>query len=188
MSEHYFKNIEEWRNWLSQNHSSNDGIWMIFYKKETGKPTIPYEDAVEEALCFGWIDSTVKSVDEEKYLRKFTPRNDKSVWSALNKKRIEKVIREGRMTEAGLTKIRTAKENGHWDKADRPYPVLTISQEFEEELNKNLRAKENFEKLAPTYRNQYNSWINAAKRPETREKRIKESISLLEKGERLGLK
>ena len=188
MLELHFKNRKEWRSWLARNHSAENGIWMIFYKKATGKPTIDYEEAVEEALCFGWIDSTVKSVDEEKYLRKFTPRNDKSVWSALNKKRIGKVIREGRMTEAGLAKIRTAKENGQWDKPDRPIPALTISSEFAEALKKNLRAKENFEKLAPSYRKQYNGWINVAKRPETRQKRIRESISLLEKGEKLGLK
>jgi uncharacterized protein YdeI (YjbR/CyaY-like superfamily) len=188
MQELHFKNRKEWRLWLSRNHSTENGIWMIFYKKATGKPTIDYEEAVEEALCFGWIDSTVKSVDEEKYLRKFTPRNNKSVWSALNKKRIGKVIREGRMTEAGLAKISTAKENGYWDKPDRPIPALTISPEFSEALKQNPRAKENFEKLAPSYRKQYNGWINTAKQPETRQKRIHESISLLEKGEKLGLK
>lgn len=161
---------------------------MVFYKKTTGKPTIPYEDAVEEALCFGWIDSIIKKVDEKKYIRKFTPRNDKSVWSALNKRRIEKVIREGRMTEAGLTKIRMAKENGRWDKADRPQLDLTITAEFAEALNNNSKAKEHFENLASTYRKHFIGWINTAKRPETRQKRIEESISHLERGEKLGLK
>ncbi len=188
MTEHHFKNRKKWREWLSQNHSTENGIWMIFYKKTINKPTVSYEESVEEALCFGWIDSIIKKMDEERYLRKFTPRNDKSVWSSLNKKRIEKVIHEGRMTEAGLAKIRTAKENGQWDKPDRSYPALTISPEFSEALKKNPHAKETFEKLAPTYQKQYNGWINAAKQSETRQKRIQESISLLEKGERLGLR
>ncbi len=188
MKEYYFKNREEWRKWLSRNHSTENGLWIIYYKKATGKPNIPYEDVVEEALCFGWIDSTIKRVDEEKYIRKFTPRKDKSIWSALNKKRTEKIIRESRMTEAGLAKIKIAKENGQWDKADRPDLDLTISPEFAEMLKNNPQAKENFEKLAPSYRKQYIGWINAAKQPETRQKRIQESISLLEKGEKLGLK
>jgi uncharacterized protein YdeI (YjbR/CyaY-like superfamily) len=188
MKEHHFINRKAWRAWLSQNHSVNNGIWMVFYKKATGKPTIPYEDAVEVALCFGWIDSIIKKVDEEKYLRKFTPRKDKSIWSTLNKKRVEKVIQEGRMTEAGLIKVKIAKENGQWEKADSPQLDLTISPEFAEALKNNPKAKENFENLADTYQKHFLGWINSAKRPETRKKRIQESISLLEKGEKLGLK
>lgn len=105
----YVKSRDEWRSWLQNNHAAEKEIWLIYYKKHTGKPRIPYDDAVEEALCFGWIDSIVKRIDDEKYIQKYTPRKDKSIWSELNKKRTEKMIKQGRMTEAGLIKIQKAK-------------------------------------------------------------------------------
>ncbi|MGB2982026.1 MAG: hypothetical protein WBC77_12350, partial [Candidatus Zixiibacteriota bacterium] len=98
----YVTNRDDWRAWLRKNHSSQKEVWLIYYKKHTGKPRIPYDDAVEEALCYGWIDSTIKRIDEEKYAQKFTPRSEKSNWSELNKRRAKKMIREGRMTQAGL--------------------------------------------------------------------------------------
>ena len=111
---------------------------MIYYKKHTGKSTIPYDDAVEEALCYGWIDSLVKRIDDEKYTQKYTPRKKKSVWSKKNKERVEKMIRQGRMTEAGLSKIREAKENGEWEKAAGSVPDdLTIPPDFQQALAAN---------------------------------------------------
>src|SRR5574341_588687 len=111
-----FRSREELRSWLEKNHDKKAGIWMIYYKKHSRKESIPYDDAVEEALCYGWIDSTVKKYDEERYIQRFTPRKDKSIWSELNKRRVEKMIREGKMTDAGLQKINEAKRNGYWNK------------------------------------------------------------------------
>ena len=184
----YVADREQWRDWLSENHSKEAGIWLVFYKKETSKPTIAYEAAVEEALCFGWIDSIIKKIDAEKYARKFTPRSDKSKWSQLNKKRANKMIKKGRMTEVGLAKIKSAKKKELWDKDDRPRISLDIPPEFAKALARNKKAKENFDKLAPSYRKHYIGWITVAKRPETKKRRIEESIALLEKGQKLGLK
>ena len=184
----YVANREQWREWLSENHATESGVWLIFYKKGTSKPSISYEAAVEEALCFGWIDSIIKKIDAVKYARKFTPRSDKSRWSQLNKKRANKMIKEGRMTKIGLAKIETAKKTGLWDKDDRPQISLDIPPEFAKALARNKKAKENFDKLAPTYRKHYIGWIAVAKRQETKKRRIEESIALLEKGQKLGLK
>ena len=188
MKQLYITNRDQWRDWLSGNHASQAGIWLIFYKKETSRPSIAYEAAVEEALCFGWIDSIIKKIDAERYARKFTPRSVKSIWSQLNKKRANKMIRQGRMTEVGLAKIKMAKKTGLWDKDDRPRISLDIPPEFAKALARNKKAKESFDKLAPSYRKYYIGWITVAKRPETKKRRIDESIALLEKGQKLGLK
>ena len=184
----YISDRDKWRQWLSENHAAKAGIWLVFYKKETSKPSIEYEAAVEEALCFGWIDSIIKKIDAAKYARKFTPRSDKSKWSQLNKKRADKMIKQGRMTEVGLAKIKSAKKTGLWDKNDRPRISLDIPPEFAKALARNKKAKENFDKLAASYRKHYIGWISIAKRPETKKRRIEESIALLEKGKKLGLK
>jgi uncharacterized protein YdeI (YjbR/CyaY-like superfamily) len=189
MKQIYVKNREEWREWLSKNHNKEEnGIWLVFFKKNTKKATLEYNDAVEEALCFGWIDSIIKKIDDEKYVRKFTPRNSKSLWSSSNKKRIAKMIKEGKMTEHGLAKIDAAKKSGFWDKKDRPEINLDMPTELEKALKKNKKAGEFFETLAPTYKKQFMGWIKGAKRKETKEKRLKETIEKLEKGEKLGLK
>lgn len=188
MKQLYVTNREQWRNWLAEHHAGEAGVWLIFYKKKTNKPTISYEDAVEEALCFGWIDSIIKKIDETRYVRKFTPRKGKSKWSKLNKKRAEKMIKAGGMTDAGLVKIQTARKTGLWEKDGGINISLDISLELAEALAKNKKAKENFDKLAPSYRTQYIGWIAVAKREETKKRRIKESITLLEKGKKLGMK
>lgn len=184
----YVTDRDQWRDWLSENHAAKAGIWLVFYKKETSRLTIEYEAAVEEALCFGWIDSIIKKIDAARYARKFTPRSDKSKWSQLNKKRANKMIKEGRMTEVGLAKIKVAKKTGLWDKDPRPQISLDIPPEFAKALARNKKAKESFDKLAPSYRKYYIGWIAMAKRPETKKRRIEESIALLEKGQKLGLK
>ena len=179
----------EWRKWLQKNHNKVTELWLIFYNKETGKLTLNYDDAVEEALCFGWIDSIVKKIDEEKYVRKFTPRKNNSVWSELNKKRVRKVIKEGRMTEFGMEKINAAKKGGAWNKILEPPKVsYDDPKDFISALNKNKKAKSNFDKFSPSDKKRYYMWINIAKKKETRERRIKESIELLSKNKELGLK
>jgi uncharacterized protein YdeI (YjbR/CyaY-like superfamily) len=188
MKQLHFKNREKWRNWLSQNHAAENELWLIFYKKATGQPCIAYGASVEEALCFGWIDSIIKKIDDAKYARKFTPRKNESNWSELNRKRANKMIKEKRMTEAGLSKIQIAKKTKRWDRNTKPKTDFGISPEFANALDKNPQAKENFENLALTYRKQYIGWINVAKKSETKKQRIAESIALLQKGEKLGLK
>ena len=189
MKQVYVKNRKEWREWLSKNHNKEEkGIWLVFFKKETQKPTLEYNDSVEEALCFGWIDSIIKKIDDEKYVRKFTPRNSKSLWSPSNKKRVEKMIKEGKMTKHGLAKVNAAKKSGFWDKSDRPQIDFDIPPELEEALKKNKKARDFFEQLAPSYKKQFIGWIKIAKREETRRKRLKETIEKLTKGEKLGMK
>jgi len=188
MKQLYFSSSQEWREWLKHYHDKETEVWLIFFKKDTGKPSIEYELAVEEALCFGWIDSIIKKIDEAKYARKFTPRKDNSKWSELNKKRVAKLIKSKRMNQIGLAKIEAAKRNGRWDKPDNPNLLFKIPVEFNEALEQNRKAKANFEQLAATYQMQYIVWISIAKQPETKEKRIKESIELLEKDKKLGLR
>jgi uncharacterized protein YdeI (YjbR/CyaY-like superfamily) len=188
MEQIYVKTRKQWRDWLLRNHDKSAGIWLVFYKKETGKPTLAYGEAVEEALCFGWIDSTVKRLDEEKYLRKLTPRKPDSRWSELNQKRIAKLKKHGLMTKAGMLRVEEAKASGLWDQPNRPQISLDIPAELEDALAKNTRAKSFFDQLAPSYQKQFIGWIAVAKRQATRERRLKESIALLEKGEKLGLR
>lgn len=188
MRQLYFKTSDDWRKWLKSNHDKENEVWLIFFRKEVGKPSIEYESAVEEALCFGWIDSIIKKIDKEKYVRKFTPRKDRSKWSELNKERVARLIKNNRMTEIGLVKVEIAKSDGQWDKPDRPNIQFDIPNKFQTTLNQNRKAKENFDQLAPTYQKQYIGWIVIAKGQETKERRIRESIELLEKGEKLGLK
>jgi len=184
----YCKTTEEWRTWLEQKHDKETEIWLIFFKKAAGKPSLDYESAVEEALCFGWIDSIIKKIDESRFARKFTPRNDDSKWSDKNKKRVERLIKSDRMTPVGLAKVKAAQKNGRWDEPDRPDISFEIPEEFRKALNQNSKARKFFEQLAPSYRKQFIGWISVAKRSETKAKRINESIQLLSKGEKLGLK
>ncbi len=189
MNQLYLKTRSEWRKWLQKNHDKVGELWLIFYKKDTGRPSLGYDDAVEEALCYGWIDSLVRKLDDEKYVRKFTPRKINSFWSEPNKKRVRKVIKEGRMTEFGLEKINAAKKSGAWNKIIEPPKVsYDAPKELISALNKNKKAKNNFDKFSPSVKRRYYMWINIAKKKETRERRIKESIELLSKNKELGLK
>jgi uncharacterized protein YdeI (YjbR/CyaY-like superfamily) len=184
----YVKNRDEWRIWLEKYHAVKKEIWLIYYKKHTGKPRIPYDAAVEEALCFGWIDSTVKSVDDEIYVQKFTPRNKKSQWSETNLKRLRKMLDAGKMTKAGLDKAEEVltKDNNIKENTIK-LEEFTMPPEFEEELKNNQKAFEFFLNLAPSYKKMYIQWVARAKRKETMEKRIETSISRLEQGKKLGL-
>ncbi|UCG63014.1 MAG: YdeI/OmpD-associated family protein [Candidatus Zixiibacteriota bacterium] len=182
------KSRAEWRRWLSKNYNRSSGVWLVFYKRHSGKPTLEYDDAVEEALCFGWIDSTIRKIDDEKYVRKFTPRNPNSRWSEPNKKRVNKLIRQGLMTDAGLARVKDGKKSGAWNKPDRPTISLELPPELETALAKNEKAKAFFDQLAPSSRKQYIGWVFMAKRPETKARRVAESIKLLEQGKKLGLK
>ncbi len=188
MKQLYVTNRSRWREWLRQHHDKSNGVWLVFYKKHTGQPSLAYGEAVEEALCFGWIDSIIKRIDDDRYVRKLTPRKPESLWSELNKKRIAKLEKQGLMTEAGMVKVKEAKASGQWNKPDRPQISLDIPDELKSELAKNKKAREFFDRLAPSYQRQYIGWIAVAKRQETKERRLKEAIALLERGEKLGMR
>ena len=184
----YITNRKDWRDWLRKNHDSRKEVWLIFYKKHTGKKRIPYDDAVEEALCFGWIDSIVKRIDQEKYAQKFTPRRSKSQWSEVNKKRAMKMIKGKKLTKAGLIKIKQEKKNGKWSEILVNKKEFALTTDIKKELTANKKAWENFNKLAPSYKKHYIGWITSAKKKETQDKRLKEALKTLEQGKKLGIK
>ncbi|MBL7113909.1 MAG: YdeI/OmpD-associated family protein [Bacteroidales bacterium] len=185
----YIPERKEWRKWLEENGDMVDGIWHIFYKKHTGIPSLPYNDAVEEALCFGWIDSLVRRVDDEKYIQKFTPRKPRSSWSVSNVNRVKKMIAEGKMTEKGMELYNYAMEKGILpDDTQAKDKVLFIPDYIHEALEENPIAKSHFQKLAPSYKRHYVGWITAGKKQGTRIRRLKEAIRLLEQGRALGMK
>lgn len=178
----------EWRDWLSQNHASRPEIWLVYFKKGSGRESIGYGESVEEALCFGWVDGLIRRIDEKRYVRRFTPRKDKSRWSASNRKRVERLIEAGRMTAVGQANVDAAKASGRWLEADRPVLPNEPPPELARELAKNPRAREVFDRLAPSHRKQYIGWVATAKREATRLRRARESVALLERGEKLGMK
>ncbi len=167
---------KEWRQWLEKNYRSSLGVWVIYYKVKSGKPSVRYSEAVKEALCFGWIDSKVKSLDEERYMQIFTPRKPKSVWSKLNKQYIEELIKEGLMTPSGLEKIEAAKQDGSWNKLDA-IEQLIIPADLKKALEANETANTYFEAFSNSSKKNILFWIESAKRPETRLKRIEQTIS-----------
>lgn len=185
----YVTNRDDWRAWLRVNYVRESEVWLIYYKKHTGQPSIPYDVAVEEALCFGWIDSTVKSIDEQSYMQRFTPRKDTGNWSELNKTRVRKLIAQRRMTKAGLAKI-SAEVLGEQtpEREDAKQKEVEVPQYFKEAIMASKAAWENFNRLAPSYRKQYVEWVASAKREDTRRKRLQEAKKLLSKNQKLGMK
>ena len=167
---------KEWRQWLEKNHRSSRGVWLIYNKVKSGKQSVRYSEAVKEALCFGWIDSKVKSLDEERYMQIFTPRKPKSVWSKLNKQYIEELIEQGLMTPSGLEKIEAAKQDGSWNKLDA-IEQLIIPADLKKALEANETANRYFEAFSNSSKKNILFWIESAKRPETRLKRIEQTIS-----------
>ncbi len=177
----YVTSADKWRKWLEKNHSKKKEIWLIYYKKSSGKKRIPYDNAVEEAICFGWIDSIVKRIDDEKYCQRFTPRKTKSIWSELNLKRAKKMIKEKKITKTGLEKLGTAFEKPITRKINSEIP-----KDLEEALNKNKKAKEHFKKLSPSHKRHYIWFIEDSKRQETRERRIMKTIKDAENNKKPG--
>jgi uncharacterized protein YdeI (YjbR/CyaY-like superfamily) len=184
----YFTNRKDWRTWLTENNDTKREVWLVYYKKDSGKPIIPYHDSVEEALCFGWVDSVIRQVDSARYARKFTPRARVSKWSEANKERAEKMIKEGKMTSAGLARVRETKETGRWLKTHETKKELAIQSYFEEALAENKKALGFYSRLAPSYKRNAVAWIESAKREETRKKRLAEFIGILEQNKKLGMK
>jgi len=183
----YVSNRRDWRKWLEENYNTQNEVWLIYYKKHSGKDRIPYDDAVEEALCFGWIDSIIKKIDDERFAQKFTPRKNNNKWSELNIKRMKKMIKEEKMTDAGLNKFDKTLLNNDRDMKVKS-SELTVPPYLEEVLKNNEKAFLNFNNLAPTYKKQYILWIGDAKKEETRKKRINEAIELLTDNKKLSMK
>ncbi len=175
----YFKTDSEWRSWLLENHTKSTGIYLVLYKIETKIPSMRWEEAVRVALCFGWIDSTVKSLGNGKRQQYFCPRKPKSVWSKLNKSYIKELVNNNQMHSSGLQKIKIAKSNGSWEALD-DIDNLIIPTDLQIEFDKNNKAFNNYLNFAPSYKKNYLYWLHQAKREITRQKRIKEIIQFCE--------
>lgn len=172
----YPKNREEWRKWLEKNHKTAEEIWVIYYKKDSGKPRIPYDEAVEEALCFGWIDGQAQGIDEQKYAQRFSPRRPKSNWSELNKERVRKLIKNGQMTTAGLEAF------PHEHKASK----LKIPKDILKAIKENKDAWEYFQHLPESYKRVRIAWIDASGLPEQKPKRLAYFIKMTAQNKKFG--
>jgi uncharacterized protein YdeI (YjbR/CyaY-like superfamily) len=175
-----------WRKWLTEFGTTEKEIWLVYYKADSGKAGITYEESLEEALCFGWVDSIIQKIDEEKYARKFNPRRKGSQWSELNKHLAAKLSKEGRMTPAGLSKIEFPLSEAPAVRPKRP--ELPLPEWLKAALMTSAKAWENFCGLTPSNRRNFIGWISEAKKEETRQRRIQEAILRLERNETLGLK
>ncbi len=172
----FFEDRDQWRRWLEQNHDKASAIFLVHYKKHTKKPGVEYNDAVEEAICFGWIDGKLKRIDEEKFMLRYSPRQPKSRWSQANKTRAEKMIKEGKMTPAGHQAIALAKESGAWEKAYQVRRQPSIPKDLRVALKAYPEAWQNFQQLSNSHQNAYVIWVAEAKKPETRKRRIHEIV------------
>lgn len=173
----YPSTTADWREWLQENHLSKQSIWLIYYKKKSKIPSISWSEAVDEALCFGWIDSTARPIDDEKYMQFFTRRKATSVWSKINKDKVEKLIAAGKMSQAGFESIEKAKQNGSWTILDS-VEELTIPEDLEAAFQANEGSKDFFMSLSKSVRKAILQWLVLAKQQSTRQKRINEIAEL----------
>lgn len=179
-NEYYPKNRKAWRNWLQKNYADKQHVWLIIYRKAAGKPTVTYDEVVEEALCFGWIDSKPNKRDDESYFLFVAPRKPKSPWSALNKRRIEILLQQNKIEQAGLQKIEAAKKDGSWMLLDK-VEALEMPPALEKAFAKNKTALKNFMAFPASIKKQTYQWIISAKTEPTLKKRIEETVLLAEK-------
>jgi len=185
-----FRTRKAWRAWLHRNHDRSKGIWLAYYKKSSGKKSITHEEALQEALCFGWIDSIIARIDAERYKQKYTPRSDKSIWSSSNKARVERLAAEGSMAPSGLIKVETAKRNGSWNKLDGIEAIVRttdVPADLFEALDADPKAKAIFETRPPSEKRLWSFWIISAKKPETRTRRVAETVKRVLAGRRPGM-
>lgn len=176
-AEFYASSRKEWRKWLKENGEKTDRIWLLIYKKESGVPSLTYAEAVEEALCFGWIDSKPNKRDAQSYVQLFARRNPKSGWSRLNKQRVEKLVKQKLMTRRGMSVIEIAKKNGAWTALDEVSDMI-IPPDLRKALAGNRKAQAYFEAFPPSVKKGILDWIRSAKKEETRKKRIEETVRL----------
>jgi uncharacterized protein YdeI (YjbR/CyaY-like superfamily) len=176
------RDARRWRAWLRKHHAASPGVWLVFHKDHTRVTSVPYEEAVRQALCFGWIDSLIKRLDEDRYARKFTPRKPTSKWSDINRKRWTELEEKGLLAAPGIA---AAPSGNRY--ASRP-AIPELPHYVAHAFRASPMAWRSFQALAPTYRRHFVVWIHTAKRDDTRERRIRESIALLAAGKKLGLK
>ena len=169
----------EWRQWLADHHQQTEQIWLVYFKKHTGKPSLTKVEANLEALCFGWIDSLVMRIDEERYMQKFTPRKKDSVWSEVNKKRVKVLELSGLIQPAGKALIDHARASGEWDKDRSDPPEISMPRLLKKQLQKNKKAEQAWQKCSLSRRKQFLLWIISAKREQTRIRRCKKTIKML---------
>jgi uncharacterized protein YdeI (YjbR/CyaY-like superfamily) len=172
----FFKDPPAFRAWLEENHDKANAAWIYMYKVKSKKAGLRYKEALEEAICFGWIDGQVHADDENRFVQRWTPRRKKSPWSKKNRDTAEQLIKEGRMTKTGLAKIKEAKKNGNWQAAYTSKKKMPMPPELEDALKKDPTALKNFQNFANTYQNMYIGWIASAKRAETKNKRIEKVV------------
>jgi uncharacterized protein YdeI (YjbR/CyaY-like superfamily) len=177
------KTLLAWRRWLQKHHTRPEGVWLISYKKETGKARLDYAAAVEEALCFGWIDSTAHKLDAERSMLWMAPRKPRSGWSRVNKARLERLLAEGRMHPAGLAKIEAAKRDGSWTSLDA-VEALEMPSDLQAALDANPPAHQHFDRFPPSAQKMLLGWVASARRPETRARRIAETVAQAAQGKR----
>jgi uncharacterized protein YdeI (YjbR/CyaY-like superfamily) len=177
-----FATAQAWRTWLQKNQTKTEGLWLRIYKKDSGKKSVTYAEALDEALCYGWIDGQKKKYDDESFLQKFTPRRAKSLWSKRNQEHVQRLIKEKRMTAAGKAAIDAAKKDGRWDNAYDPPSTMTVPADFLKVLKKDKKAYEFFKTLNKT--NTYAiAWrLQSAVKPETRAKRMESILAMLREG------
>jgi len=179
-----FQSQKKWRSWLVKNHTNEKGIWLRLYKKDSGIKSINHEQALDEALCFGWIDGQAKSYDEKSYLQKFTQRRKRSIWSKRNTEKVEQLIKDGKMHSSGFAEIEAAKADGRWQKAYDSPANMKIPADFLKEIAKKPKALAFFKTLNKTNLFSIGWRLQTAKKPETRERRIKSIIKMMEEGKK----
>jgi uncharacterized protein YdeI (YjbR/CyaY-like superfamily)/molybdopterin converting factor small subunit len=180
----HLETLEEWRAWLEQHHARPEGVWLISWKPRTGRPAIPYEEAITEALRFGWVDSTYRSIDEERGMLWWSPRRKGSLWARTNKARVARLEAQGRMTEAGRSAVEAAKADGSWTVLE-PVEDLIVPDDLATAFEARPGARERWESLPPSARRAFLLWIVTARRRETRDRRVNESAELVAQGKRL---
>lgn len=179
-----FPNKKKWTDWLTKQHDKSGGVWLKLAKKDSGIASVTYDEALESALCYGWIDGQKKSLDDKYWLQKFTPRGPKSIWSKINTEKVERLIKSGEMMPAGLKAIEAAKKDGRWDAAYASQKNISIPEDFRAALDRNQKAKDFFATLKSAERYSFLFRIQTAKKAETRAKRIQQFIEMLEKNEK----
>ena len=179
-----FADKQKWSDWLAKQHDKSAGIWLKLAKKDSGIQSVTYEEALDVALCYGWIDGQKKGSDDKYWLQKFTPRGPKSIWSKINTEKAERLIASGEMKPAGLKAIDAAKQDGRWDAAYASQKNITVPEDFRAALDQNSKAKAAFEKLKSAERYSFLFRIHNAKKPETRARHIQKFVEMLEKGQK----
>ena len=179
-----FANKKKWTNWLAKQHDRSAGVWLKIAKKDSGIATVTYDEALESALCYGWIDGQKKGFDDQYWLQKFTPRGPKSIWSKINTEKVERLIKSGEMQPAGLKAIEAAKKDGRWDAAYASQKNISIPEDFQAALDRNKKAKAFFDTLKSAERYSFLFRIQTAKKAETRAKRIQQFVEMLERNEK----